>query len=316
VESSTEPALRLVLRARRKLTAAFLAEALAAPAAGLLLLAAGLLAVVRWTGRSDLPRGVLEAAALLAALVVAARFARGLPGAAEAALHLDRVLAAGERFTTVIETAATDPVLAEWAARGALARAEGPALGRAMAFRPPAALLPLLLSATLAAGLALLPGAAPAAGSPGAGDGPASVASGGATGPGPRAPGAAPPRTGGAAVPVPAPAAEDPREAVRLLEEKARAAGNDAALRALAAAREALGRGDREAARDALRRAMESLGLDAAAAGGGPAVPGAAGGGAAAGGDGGPPRREETFRPFPVPLRAREAVKAYFGGGR
>jgi hypothetical protein len=316
VGSSVEPVLALVLRARRRLTAACLAEAAAAPIAVLLLAAAALLAVSRWTGRADLPGGAFRAAALLAGLAVAARLLRGLPRTADAALHLDRTLGAGERFSTVLETASTDPALAEWAARGALARAGGDALGRALAFRPPAALLPLLLASVLAAGLALLPGAPAAAGESPAGavDGaPAASGSGGATAGGPASTGAPAARVPAVAVPA------DPRETVRLLEEEARAEGNDGALRALASARDALARGETAEAREHVRRALEAMGRDGAdpAAGGGVIVPGATGGGVAAGGApaAGAPSGEAPFRPFPVPLRAREAVKAYFGDG-
>jgi hypothetical protein len=313
----------MVLRARRRLTAAFLAEALAAPLAALLLLAAAALAISRWTGRPDLPTGVLRAAALLAGLAVAARVLRGLPGTAEAALHLDRTLGAGERFSTVLETATTDPALAEWAARGALAKAGGGALGRSLAVRPPAALLPLLLAAVLAAGLALLPGAPAAAGAAAAGGGAGGPAAGAGPGgtatAGPGVVGTAPPRAGGPAAALPLPSPADTREALRLLEERARAAGNDAALRALASAREALDRGDAAAAREAALRAMEALGGGGpSASGGGVAVPGATGGGLPSAGppDGAAKGGEAPFRAFPVPLRAREAVRRYFGDGK
>jgi hypothetical protein len=293
-----------------------------------LLIAAAFLAVARWTGRGDLPRGALEAAGLLALLAVAARVARGVPGSTDAALHLDRALGTAERFTTVLETAESDPALAEWAARGALARAEGEGLARALAVRPPAALLPLLLAATLVAGLALLPGA-PAAAGPVPAAGGASTAAGaagsGAAGPGA---GTAAPAAGAAAIPAPGagtaavpppedPVPQDPGSALRALEEKARTAKNGAALRDLAAAREALDRGDRAAAAEEVRRAMEALGAGAAATASASVgtVPGAGGDGAAARGDGTPAPKEPAFRPLPVPIRAREAVRKYFGSG-
>jgi len=52
---------------------AVLGEALAAPAAGFLLVTAALLAAARASGRFDLPRGVITAAAALASLVAVAK---------------------------------------------------------------------------------------------------------------------------------------------------------------------------------------------------------------------------------------------------
>jgi hypothetical protein len=277
VGSSIGPVLDLLVRARRRLTAAALADAFAGPLAGFLLVAAAILAVARWTGREDLPGGVLAAAAVLALLAAAARVARGVPGYADAAFHLDRALGAEERFSTVLETAESDPAVAEWAARGALARAGDGNLRKALAVAPPAALLPLLLAATLVAGLELLPAAK---------EGTAAVLPAGRTG---TAGGTVASSSPSATVPGAKP---DPREVLRDLEAKARAEGNQAALAAIAEARAA---------------------LDADS---GSTVPGATGGGAAARGDGTPAPADPAFRPLPVPLRARESVRRYFGSGR
>ena len=304
MESSVDPVLRILVRARRRLTAAALADALAPPAAGFLLVSAAILAAARWTGREDLPGGLLAAAAILAMLAAAARVARGVPGFTDAAVHLDRVLGAEERFSTVLETAESDPAVAEWAARGALARAGERDLRSALAFRPPAALLPLLLAGTLVAGLGLLP-AAPAAAAPVSGLTVAVPSTGSA---------------GGTATTMAVPSFLAPvartgaGEALRAIEAKARAAGNAAALREIDAARAALARGDEAGAEGAMNRAVSALGV-APSAGAGPVVPGATGSGAAARGGGTPAAADPAFRPLPVPLRAREAVKRYFESG-
>jgi hypothetical protein len=317
--SSRETVLALVASARRRLRAAALADALAGPAAGFLLVASAALAASRATGRADLPEGTLAAAGILAALVVLARLAHRYPGTGEAALHLDRALAAQERFTTVLETADRDPALAEWAARGALARARGEGLRAALALRPPPALLPLALAGTLAAGLALLPAppAAASGGMPGEGGPEVAVPARGA-GPGGKAarPGATP-RTGAA---VASAASAAPREdplpaALRALEERARRDAVESALRDLAEARAALERGDRAAAEAAARRAAAALGAGSEAVPSSAGAPGATGGGEVAAGESSPGDGPAPLRQFPVPLRAREAVRRYFQSG-
>ena len=312
--------LGIVVRARRRLVLAAMAEAAAAPAAGFLLVAAAVLAAARATGRADLPVRLLGIAALFAALAASARLLRAFPGPGEAALHLDRALGAEERFVTVLETAEGDAALAAWAARGALARAAAGDLRRALALRPPAALLPLLLAATVASGLALLPAPPPAAAAGGEGGtvpvgttGPAGAGAGVRAG----APGAAP---AGSALAVPAANARDPEDdhaMLRELEARAREVRSGEALRAAAAARAALDRGDRSGAEEAVRRALGALGVGPGAApAGGTGVPGASAGGSPAAGPGSlASGTGESFRPLAVPLRAREAVKRYYGSG-
>ncbi|MCK6481493.1 MAG: hypothetical protein L6R43_15550, partial [Planctomycetes bacterium] len=155
--SSPSAVLGLVARARFRLRAAALLEGFAAPAAAFLLVLSATAAAARLGGRTDLPAGFLGGIGALAAAAGLARTLRGWAGTAGAALHLDRALDARERFSTVVETARSDPAIAAWAARGALDRAGDGAVEEALALRPPAALVPLLLAAVLAAGLALLP---------------------------------------------------------------------------------------------------------------------------------------------------------------
>ena len=311
--SEPEAVLALVVRARRRLRLAAAAEALAGPAAGFLIVVAAVLAIARAAGRTDLPTGLLGAAAAIAALVAFARLKTLLPGTVDAALHLDRALGAEERFVTVLETGYASPAVAAWAARGALARTRDGALARALAMRPPRALVPVLLAATLAAGLALLPaGAVADASSPGSSGGTV-VAATGAAGSGAAPSTAAAPAPGRAAPATPAasaaPAAPvDPAAALETLRARAEAEGKSESLRLLASARRELEIGDGDAARRLMGEAAALLGV----AGTGVPVPGATGGGVASAGPGASPAGE-AFRPLPVPLRAREAVRRYFG---
>lgn len=279
MESSVPGVYGLVNRALVRLRIAVLGEALAAPAAGFLLVTAALLAAARATGRLDLPRGVIAATAALASLAALAKLARHFPSFEDAALHLDRSLAAGERFTTVVETADRDPALAEWAARGALERATGEGLRAALALRPPAALLPLLLAATVVAGLALLPAPpATAAGSARIG---ATAGLGAGTDGADRmqAPGAASSKEPARGESARAPDAASPPE-----PKQAPAAS--------------------VAASPPVRKGDDAAGQ------------GAGGGAMEASADGTPREVRESFRPLPVPLRAREAVRNYFGAPR
>jgi len=321
--SSPDAVLTLVARARGRLRAAAVLEGFAGPAAVLLLVAAAVLAVSRAAGRADLPAGFLAATAALAFLAGLARTARSYAGAEGAALHLDRALGAGERFVTVLETAGRDPALAAWAARGAMDRARDGAAERALALRPPAALLPLVLAAALTAGLALLPSAPPASPPEPTAVPPAAAGVAGVAGPSRPGPGGAglaaaelpDPRRKAAAEAarslVRFPTAEDARPFLEALEKEAQEARSEEAARALREAREALGRGDREAAAAAVRRAVEAIYASAAAVTV-PAVTGVTGGGEADSGDGGRSGNGAVLRAGSVPLRAREAVRKYF----
>ncbi|MHC4820118.1 MAG: hypothetical protein ACYTDX_00180 [Planctomycetota bacterium] len=310
-----EAALRFVLHVHARLRNIALMEAVAGPAAFVLLALAGVLALARTGNLAGVPDRFLVIAFAMAFFVALARLIKTLPRIPDAARHLDRELEARERWITVLEAATSDLPVAEWAARGAMDGLRGRTVSDVVPYRPPAAAVPLLLAVVLVSGLALLPTQTSAAGD----DREAAVViEAGSSAAGARRPGE----------PRPSSSSRDPRvlmasEAVRAgaespkalqviddLKEAAREAGDEAALEKIRAAEESLEAGDAAGAASLIGEAAESLhGLSKSGAGA--SVEGASGDGEAAG-SAGTGTASHGPRRFPVAPRYREAVRRYF----
>lgn len=304
---------------RRRMARAAFAEAVTAPAACWLLAAAALVALSRALDGPPPPPRPLALAALVAAVVALARFVTLRPTVAAAALRLDRLMDGKGRWLALADRD-VDPAVAAWAARGALDGTSPDHLDAAVTHPAPRALPAVLLSGTLLAGLLLLaPPVAPSVAAPPAGEGVETASGGTGGGAGEGAPGAPSGPTGPPTAPAPDPGNPAPEAgtpsggtdlaaSLEALRERARRDGDAAALAALDRAAAALAGGDEAGALAAAREAADALSGGSTAASG----TGAGGSGGASTGPGAGPGEGEAFTPFPVPVRAREAVRRYF----